>query len=123
MPTVLVVEDELLIRMHVADLFRDFGLDVLEAGDAAEALRILQASRPVHAVFSDITLPGQPDGFGLAQWIRQRLPGLPVVLTSGKVNDDHAREAGAAGPFFPKPCDYTEVASRIRSLIEKAEQG
>jgi DNA-binding NtrC family response regulator len=120
MPTILVVEDEMLIRLHVADYFRDCGFDVLEAADGARAIEILQGDVPVHVVFTDITLPGQPDGFGLAQWIRNRTPELPVFLTSGEVTAAHALAALRKEPFFAKPCDYDEVAAHIRASLEKS---
>jgi DNA-binding NtrC family response regulator len=120
MPTVLVVEDEVLIRLHVADYFRDCGFQVLEAADGSEALRILQGDTPVHAVFSDVTLPGEPDGFALARWIRDHRPGLPVILTSGEVTAAHATKARRNEPFFAKPCDYDAVAAHIRAALENS---
>jgi CheY-like chemotaxis protein len=122
MPTILVVEDELLIRLHVADYFRDCGFEVLEAADGSQALKLLQADRSVDAVFTDITLPGDPDGCGLAEWIRKRNPALPVILTSGKLTAA-PREACRQEPFFPKPCDYSEVAARIRTLLARGGPG
>ena len=114
-PTVLVVEDEILIRLHVSDFLRDCGYNVLEATDGSQALGMLQADAPVDIVFTDVTLPGETDGFALAQWIRERKPTLPVVLTSGKATRD-ALEIGGL-KFFPKPCDYSEVERYIRTLL------
>jgi DNA-binding NtrC family response regulator len=118
MPTVLVVEDELLIRLHVADTFRDRGFEVIEAGDAAAALSILKANARVDAVFSDVSLPGGLDGFALARWIRNHRPGVPVVLTSGEVTADHAHAVSREEPFFAKPCDYDHVADFIRQRLQ-----
>jgi CheY-like chemotaxis protein len=119
MPTVLVVEDELLIRLHVADTFRDRGFEVIEAGDAAAALSVLKAKAPVDAVFSDVSLPGNMDGFALARWIRNHLPQVPVVLTSGEVTADHAQAVSREEPFFAKPCDYDHVADFIRQRLQE----
>lgn len=118
MPTVLVVEDEMLIRLHVADHLRDCGFEVLEAADGSTAIEILQAEHRVDVVFTDVTLPGQPDGLGLARWIRSRRPRLPVLLTSGQITASHVEEIGNAELFFAKPCDYDAVAARIRELLE-----
>jgi CheY-like chemotaxis protein len=118
MPTILVVEDELLIRLHVADTFRDCGFNVIEAADGTGALQILQGNASIHAVFTDVTLPGQPDGFALARWIRQHRPGLPVVLTSGEVTAAHAKAVNAREPFFAKPCDYGGIAAFIRERLQ-----
>jgi DNA-binding NtrC family response regulator len=118
MKKVLVVEDEMLIRLHVADTFRDSGFAVVEAADGARALEILAQDPSIKAVFTDVTLPGQPDGFGLARWIRSHRPGLPVVLTSGEVTAVHAQAINRDEPFFAKPCDYGEVAAFIRGQLQ-----
>lgn len=116
MATILVVEDEMLIRLHVADSFRESGFNVLEASDGAAALELLE-SREVDAVFTDVTLPGAPDGFGLARWIRSHRPGVPVVLTSGEVTAEHAHAVASEEPFFAKPCDYDHVAAFIKGRL------
>jgi DNA-binding NtrC family response regulator len=117
MPTILVIEDEMLIRLHVADTFRDCGFEVIEAADGAKAIEQLQAGVAIDAVFTDVTLPGQPDGFGVARWVRKHRPGLPVVLTSGEVTATHVKGISKE-PFFAKPCDYADVAAFIRGLLE-----
>jgi CheY-like chemotaxis protein len=122
MPTILVVEDELLIRLHVADYFRDCGFEVLEAADGPQALAMLQADKSVDAVFTDITLPGDPDGCGLAAWIRKRNSAVPVILTSGKLTAA-PREECRQEPFFAKPCDYSQVAAKIRTLLARDRPG
>ena len=109
----------MLIRLHVADTFRDFGFEVLEAADGQDALAHLQRDRSIDAVFSDVTLPGQPDGFGLARWIRTNRPGLPVILTSGEVTATHSQAVSKDEPFFAKPCDYAGVAAFIRGLLDR----
>ena len=118
MPTILVVEDETLIRLHVSDTFRDCGFEVIEAGDAAAAIGELQRNRAIDAVFTDLSLPGGADGFAVSRWVREHRPGLPVVLTSGEVTAAHAQAVSAQEPFFAKPCDYAAVAAFIRGLLE-----
>jgi DNA-binding response OmpR family regulator len=117
MPNVLVVEDELLIRLHVADYLRDHGFEVLEAGDGTRALEILQREPSIDAVFTDVSLPGEPDGFGIARWVRKHRPAVPVLLTSGEVSEAHARRMAGDEPFFAKPCDYAEVVKLIRRRL------
>ena len=119
MAKVLVVEDEMLIRLHVADSLRDHGFSVVEAADGREAIAALQEDTAIAAVFTDVTLPGQPDGFGLAHWVRSHRPGIPVVLTSGEVTAQHAQSVGRDETFFAKPCDYADVAKYIRSQLAK----
>jgi len=82
-PTVLVVEDEQMVRMPIAEYLRDCGFRVIEAGDALEAIALLQSADHVDVVFSDVQMPGNMDGFALARWFRQYHPEVPVLLTSG----------------------------------------
>ncbi|WP_292177368.1 response regulator [Mesorhizobium sp.] len=83
--TILVVEDDIFIRLDIAEYLRECCCRVVEAGTAAEAIDVLESNLPVDLVFSDIQMPGDLDGFGLARWIRQRQPGVKVILTSGCV--------------------------------------
>ncbi|MEA2816833.1 MAG: hypothetical protein QOI93_4534, partial [Rhodospirillaceae bacterium] len=63
-PTILVVEDEILVRTVIAAYLRDCGFDVVEAGNADEAVRVLEAGIRIDIVFSDVNMPGSLDGFG-----------------------------------------------------------
>ena len=109
----------MLIRLHVADTFRDSGFAVVEAADGASALRILEKDQSIAAVFTDVTLPGDLDGFAVARWVRSQRPGVPVVLTSGEVTAGHAERIARDEAFFAKPCDYADVAAFIRGQLEK----
>jgi len=116
--TVLVVEDEVLIRMAVADYLRDCGYRVMEASNADEAITLLKTEMAVEVVFSDVNLPGGFNGFALAQWIRKERPGIRVILTSGIVKSAReAHELCEEGPLVEKPYDHREVERRIRSLF------
>ena len=119
-PTILVVEDDVLVRNLVAAYLRECGFDVLEANGADEAVRVLQADVPVDIVFSDIQMPGSMDGFGLAQWVRRERPWLKVILTSGAART--AKEAGDLcehGPVLAKPYDHAELERHIRALLAR----
>jgi CheY-like chemotaxis protein len=117
-PVVLVVEDEVLIRMVVAEYLRDCGYVVIEAGSAHEALALFSADVEVDVVFSDIQMPGPMDGFGLAQWVRQNKPGVEMILTSGAASAaDRAADLCEDGPLLQKPYDSDEVDRRIRQLL------
>ena len=119
-PTILVVEDEILVRMVIAAYLRDCGFDVVEAGNAEEAVRVLEASIRVDIVFSDINMPGSLDGFGLAQWLRRERPGLKIILTSGAAQAvKDASDLCAHVPILAKPYDYAEVARQLRALLSK----
>jgi len=79
--TILVVEDDILVRMRIAQYLRDCGYKVIEASDSDEAMEVLlHKETVVHVVFSDIEMPGAIDGFGLAKWVREKRPGLEVLL-------------------------------------------
>lgn len=117
-PSILIVEDEVLIRFVIADYLRECGFRVLEAGDAGEAIEILGADVAVDLVFSDIQMPGAMDGFALAQWIRANRPTLPVVLTSGDASKSaKAKELCRSEPFFAKPYDVAGVVGHIRNAL------
>jgi CheY-like chemotaxis protein len=118
-PAILVVEDEALIRLMLAEALLDEGYRVLEAEDAAAALDQLEREPGVALVVSDVRMPGEMDGVGLARWIRRNRPGLKVVLTSGYVSGlDHRGLAQDIDAFIGKPYHVTDVVSRIAQLIE-----
>ncbi|HTR88124.1 MAG TPA: response regulator [Reyranella sp.] len=112
---VLVVEDEILVRLTIAAYLRDCGYEVLEAGHAGEAIRVLEAGLLVDAVFSDVNMPGGMDGFGLAAWISAHRPYVKIMLTSG-----HPRNLADEGPsVLAKPYRYEEVARRLDELLKR----
>jgi CheY-like chemotaxis protein len=120
-PTVLIVVDEVLVRMAVSNYLRECGYNVVETGDAQEAIEVMTSDVAVDIAFSDIAMPGKLDGFGLAQWIRRERPDIKVVLSSGV-----ARSAKAAGelcehgPALAKPYDHADLERRIRALLASA---
>lgn len=119
-PTILVVEDDVLVRNLVAAYLRECGFDVVEANSADEAIRVLQAEARMDIVFSDVNMPGTMDGFGLAQWVRRERPWLKVILTSGAART--AKEAGylcETGPVLAKPYDHAELERHIRTLLAR----
>lgn len=113
--TVLVVEDEALIRWDIADYLRDAGLTVLEAVDADEAIRILETSK-VQVVFTDISMPGTMDGLRLALYIRDRWPPIKLIVASGHatLSDD---DLPANSRFFRKPYRGAQVTQAIGVLV------
>ena len=118
-PTILIVEDELLIRIEFADYLRSCGFKVLEARHAREAILTIEGSGIlIDLVFSDVQMPGSIDGFGLAKWIRKNRPGLPVILTSGDAKKTTAtKELCENEPFMEKPYDLKYVVAQIRAHI------
>ncbi len=115
--TVLIVEDEFLLRASLADFLQESGFKVVEAGTADEAVAIVaHRAVPVDVVFSDVMMPGKLDGLGLAQWLRARRPDIPILLASG--NPGKVAEAvKRCGRALSKPYDLDEVAGEIRKLV------
>jgi signal transduction histidine kinase len=113
---VLLVDDNDAVRATTAAYLRDGGFEVLEAGEAAGALRLLQANS-VKAVITDIVMPGEMDGMGLADAIQAMQPGLPVLLVSGF--SERAVEVQARGlPVINKPYGLPDLERRLRLWIE-----
>lgn len=111
---VLVVDDEPLIRLFLAQELRESGLIVVEAGSADEALMYIRSAAQIDLVFTDIQMPGNIDGLGLAQSLKANNPYLPIIITSGMVTPVGFEEIGA---FLPKPYDIIEAADLVfRSL-------
>lgn len=113
--TVLVVEDEALTRLAVAETLRDCGLHVVETATAEEAWSYLWTGAAVDLVFSDIQMPGQMDGLLLARLVRQAYPEIPVVLTSGHVRPD----ASSGTPFIAKPYLPDAIAARLKAMLDE----
>jgi CheY-like chemotaxis protein len=120
-PTVLVVADDVLVRMAVSDYLRECGYNVVETSDAGEAIEVMKAAVGVDVVFSDIAMPGSLDGFGLAHWIRRERPDIKVVLTSGIARSAKAAgELCEEGPRLAKPYEHADLERRIRTLLASA---
>jgi CheY-like chemotaxis protein len=114
---VLIVEDEPLVRLTGADLLADAGFDVLEASNADEALRILEATPAVRVVFSDVEMPGSTDGLGLARNICRRWPSIGIVLTSGhRIREEMIP---CDGRFVAKPYDGQVLVRQIEEIVNQ----
>ena len=111
---VLVVEDELFVRLMAVDAIEDAGYAAIEAADADSALALLDDRGDIDIVFSDIKMPGALDGLALAAMVQERWPTLPVILTSGHLYPDDI-DMPAAVPFLQKPY-------RANALIAELER-
>ncbi|HWA50182.1 MAG TPA: response regulator [Dongiaceae bacterium] len=119
--TILVVEDEPLIRLSVATELREGGYKVIEAGTVDEALVVLANDEPVDLVFCDVLMPGTKGGLSLASWMREQRPKTPVILTSG--SDTVVRYfSGGTMPFVPKPYRLSELLTMIERILTKGPQ-
>jgi DNA-binding NtrC family response regulator len=115
---ILVVEDELFIRMFICDLLRDAGYDVAEAFNGDEAMDLLNAGVAVDLVLSDVRMPGSTDGLALLQFVREKLANIPVIITSGHLDLDVALAAGAS-QFLAKPFKVEEALKVVEFEVKK----
>jgi CheY-like chemotaxis protein len=115
---IMVVEDDVLIRLCVAEYLRECGYSVLEATSGDEALGIL-GSLTVDAVFSDVRMPGSTDGAALVHWIRRHHPCTVSILTSAYFPKGPAWNELEDVPFVPKPYEPGYIVSVVRSELAK----
>ena len=102
LPIVLVVEDEMVLRMRAVDIVEDAGFSAVEAINADQALAVLEARSDISVLFSDIQMPGTMDGLRLAQAVNARWPAIKIVLVSGRVKLSES-DKPAECLFFAKP--------------------
>jgi CheY-like chemotaxis protein len=112
---ILIVEDEYLVRMNAAAMMEEAGFDVLEAGNADEAIRLLESNPDISIVFTDIEMPGSMNGLKLAHAVTGRWPPIRIIATSGrfKVNDG---DLPAGGRFLPKPYSAGQILGALREM-------
>ena len=117
-PVVLVVDDEPLIRMNIADAIDTAGLQVLEACDADEALHLLETQPRIDILLSDVRMPGSMDGAALAKVALSRWPSLRVLVMSG-----HAAGSGLADgvTFLPKPFPLPVLIDQLGKFTERPQ--
>lgn len=113
--TVLIVEDDPLLRMLAADVVSDAGLVSLEASGADEAQEILRQRSDIGVLFTDIDMPGSMDGIGLAHWAKSEQESIKIIITSGHSTVDGA-EGSDTWIFVPKPYDIDRVTEKIKHL-------
>ncbi len=114
--TILVVEDEFLIRMDLVEYLSGEGFEVFEAADADEAISILEANDQIQIMFTDVDMPGSMDGLKLSAAVRGRWPPVRIVVTSG-----HRIVALTDLPegslFYAKPYDHAAIAASLRDIL------
>jgi two-component system, response regulator PdtaR len=110
---ILLVEDEILIRLVVAEELAEAGFRVIQAANGDEAVKILQSSIPLDLVMTDVRMPGSVDGLRLAALVRAGWPELKIVMMSGHL----------LGPPPDLQVDlFLSKPYRISSAIEKVKQ-
>jgi len=116
---VLIVEDELLTRMNAAGALSDIGMRTFEAGDAREALQMLDDHPNVDVLFTDINMPGAMDGLALAKKVHDDWPDMELIVTSGamKVADADLPDNGT---FLAKPYFTNHLIQIVRKKLGPA---
>lgn len=113
---ILVVEDNPIIRMGAIDLVETAGYEALEARDADEAIRILEARSDIDLVFTDVQMPGTMDGIKLSHYIRERWPPVKIMVASGMaILEQSSLPKGSL--FFPKPYNDDTIAEAMARIL------
>ena len=113
--TILLVEDDPLVREHVAGQLGALGYRVLRAADGPEALALLEHERGIDLLFTDVVMPGGMNGRDLAAAVRRLRPGIKVVLTSGFTDAELRSEDREH--FLGKPYRWQELAAKLRAVL------
>jgi two-component system, response regulator PdtaR len=117
-PTILVVEDDALLRMYAAGLLEENGFGVVEAENADAALKLLENRDDVRLLFTDIQMPGSCDGMDLARQVHARWPSVLLIITSGHIKPAQA-EIPDDGRFVGKPYRANELLGEVNDLMRK----
>jgi CheY-like chemotaxis protein len=115
-PTILLVEDELLIRLMMAEQLKSRGFAIIEAADADEAVAMLSGGLPFELLLADVKMPGTLDGVELARLVRPKLPTVKVILGSAHIPLPAWSEVADA--ICAKPYDLAELTSTITGLLD-----
>ena len=115
-PVVLVVEDEMVLRMRAVDIVEDAGFVSVEAVSADEAIEILESRDDISLLFTDIQMPGSMDGLKLAHAVHTRWPHIKIILVSGQIRlTDEDRPADSR--FFPKPVESGHMVAQLQDMV------
>jgi two-component sensor histidine kinase/ActR/RegA family two-component response regulator len=113
---VLVVEDEMVLRLRAVDIVEDAGFTAVEAVNADEALAILESRSDISLLFSDIQMPGSMDGLKLAHAVHARWPSIKIILVSGQVKLSDT-DKPADSRFFGKPLEMKQMIAELQEMV------
>ncbi len=117
-PSILVLEDDAIIRALMVDVLEEFGAVVTSFPSADEGMIFLERSNnPVDLIVSDIQMPGRLNGYDMSKVVAHRWPSLPVVLTSG--NTVMAAQLGSTVKFLPKPWSTERLLDCVQAALVK----
>jgi two-component sensor histidine kinase len=118
LPNVLIVEDEMMLRMRAVDIVEDAGFVPIEAINADDALAILESRSDIEMLFTDIQMPGSIDGLKLAHAVHERWPLIKIILVSGQLTLTDA-DKPADSRFYGKPLDVKHMIAEMQDLMGK----
>jgi CheY-like chemotaxis protein len=113
---VLVVEDEMILRMRVVDMVEDAGYVPVEAVDADEAMAILLSRSDIALMLTDVQMPGSMNGLQLAHAVHERWPPIRIILASGQLKLSGS-EIPLDSRFFAKPLQSDEIIAEMREML------
>ena len=116
---VLVVEDEMMLRMRVVDMVEDAGYVPVEAVDADEAMAILLSRSDIALMLTDVQMPGSMNGLQLAHAVHERWPPIRIILASGQLKLSR-NEIPQDSRFFAKPLQSDEIIAEMREMLGRA---
>jgi CheY-like chemotaxis protein len=113
--TVLVCEDEYFIRSDMCEHLRDHGYRVLEAVDAAQAQKLFCGGEHIYLLSTDVVMPGDMDGIGLANWVRHKFPDVRIMVVTGWPK--HQNAGRNFDSFMMKPYRMDDYVRRVEALV------
>jgi CheY-like chemotaxis protein len=116
---VLIVEDDMVLRMRAVDMVEDAGYTPIEASDADEAVAILESRSDIALMCTDIQMPGSMDGVGLAHAVHARWPSIKIMVVSGQLNAPGI-DLPPCTRFFGKPLEAGQMIAQMRNMISHA---
>ena len=115
----MIVEDELLLRLDLANQLHSAGFEIIEAQSGDEAVKILATNIDVDLILTDIRMPGQVDGLGLVSFVKRQERRIKVILLSAYVEADSDSPADAS---FAKPVRIEALLAKVRQLLTRKNE-
>jgi DNA-binding NtrC family response regulator len=117
---ILIVEDEVLVRLELADIVEEAGYAVYEAGNAEEAIKLMEMHREIRILMTDVDMPGSMDGLKLSHYVKHRWPPVRIVVASGHVSVKQ-HELPQDGVFLDKPYDTPKVLALLSDISRQLQ--
>src|ERR1039458_4540746 len=117
--TILLVEDDALLRWNAAEIAEDAGFAVLQAADADTALKLIGEHEEVGILFTDVNMPGSMNGIRLAHVVHERRPDVALIITSGEMRP-HKAKIPDDGIFIPKPYTDRELKLALNEMVRRS---